>query len=695
MGSSLVVVDRSLPTRQRSHPNLLLRSDTTNRSINENDMQVPYSSRSRPSYPTGGFVSPRSKKKGATNTARSRITKSPSKNKSKTNHDIHPTSPSSPRLKKKGLISLVGGVFRPGGVVGVDSINLLDSTVLMPGASMNTPTATKKTARMQRGLSGHPSSTTSNRHLQHIALDSELLTILEFWRFRCPTEVTLKMLAFLGPSWIIMLQRTQRFIHRLLSQDVAWRVLCEELYKWKEGDSEPSSWKEHYCSNPCIPIDFSTISSALAAVGWATLSDQNNIAEFHIPKNVTLWLRPDQPHFLSRAISIYTLCPSITVTIRTMQTTTTQKTIPNSRSYFHNTQRQRPYDNLVMMMYKHSNLDSGIETGENTDDEEADNDMAYDSHVTDKKDLSPSNHRALLLSQTSRRNEPLFRVLRGRLLLHQLDLQHSSLGVDIWNGNAAIQIQPNVYHSVTSHASNSMAVPVAMAIVQQSTIQSNSGRGVVALDGGHIRCDDCFIHDCAATGVYIGGRGSSATFIRTDIWSNGTGNLSVGGIGRGHSGIYIEEATRVELEHCSIAYNTASGISMIGNANMLVAALLEPHRRLPEVALEMTHTSVLSNGCFPLDFPQIMRTDDGILLPGMEFPWQRPDNHNRIEAIGTPQAQSLTLRQAQKEQYDEQVMLKRRKKRENKTKKQKSNTSQAFRSTLDDDDYDFELECRF
>ncbi len=68
-------------------------------------------------------------------------------------------------------------------------------------------------------------------------------------------------------------------------------------------------------------------------------------------------------------------------------------------------------------------------------------------------------------------------------------------------------------------------------------VTSWSGRGVVHVDGGHLKIKNSYIHDCAATGIYVGGSGSSATIEETDIVQNGKGNKkSRRGIGRGHSG---------------------------------------------------------------------------------------------------------------------------------------------------------------
>ena len=46
-----------------------------------------------------------------------------------------------------------------------------------------------------------------------------------------------------------------------------------------------------------------------------------------------------------------------------------------------------------------------------------------------------------------------------------------------------------------------------------------------------------YIHDCAGTGIYVGGSGSRATIEQSDVISNGKGNRrNRRGIAAGHSG---------------------------------------------------------------------------------------------------------------------------------------------------------------
>jgi hypothetical protein len=167
--------------------------------------------------------------------------------------------------------------------------------------------------------------------------------------------------------------------------------------------------------------------------------------------------------------------------------------------------------------------------------------------------------RVWLVSKTRLRNEPIFRVLRGELVLKDLYLEHVSMGVDIWSGNAAIHVQPD--NGETTHPSSAAAAK-ASAVLESVEVVSHSGRGIVALDGGHVQIKDSYIHDCAATGVFVGGDGSRADLNGVDVMDNGTGNQLFGGITRGHSGIYIDKGV-VNITNSNVSQNLGSGILIV------------------------------------------------------------------------------------------------------------------------------------
>ena len=176
----------------------------------------------------------------------------------------------------------------------------------------------------------------------------------------------------------------------------------------------------------------------------------------------------------------------------------------------------------------------------------------------------------VFLSRTQRRDEPLFRVERGQLEIQNVTMIHQCSGVDIWNGNAAIQIVPtpslddappsskpaaplanNDNGDDTAGEQNS-ETPIALntergksyGIENKSTevddipstiaslrlydveVSSWSGRGIVAVNSDKCRLQitNSYIHDCAATGVYVAGTNTVCTMRNTDVVHNGVGS---------------------------------------------------------------------------------------------------------------------------------------------------------------------------
>lgn len=157
---------------------------------------------------------------------------------------------------------------------------------------------------------------------------------------------------------------------------------------------------------------------------------------------------------------------------------------------------------------------------------------------------------------------------------------------DIWNGNSAIQIQPPMGPDDQPLA----AQPLPTAILDRVEITSASGRGIVNIDGGQVTITSCYVHDCAATGIYVGGPGSRATIERTDVVRNGNGNRQHRrGIARGHSGIYLEQGNASIID-CNVSQNSLTGISAVSPENAI---------------LTLAQSDLVSNGTFQLEMPAI------------------------------------------------------------------------------------------
>ena len=110
----------------------------------------------------------------------------------------------------------------------------------------------------------------------------------------------------------------------------------------------------------------------------------------------------------------------------------------------------------------------------------------------------------------------------------------------------------------------------------------------MSIDGGSARISGCCIHDCAATGMYVGAPGSSATISNSDIIRNGYGNESARrGIARGHSGIYLEQGSTT-IYDCNISRNSLTGISAVSAENAF---------------LDLRESDLVGNGSVQLELP--------------------------------------------------------------------------------------------
>jgi len=242
---------------------------------------------------------------------------------------------------------------------------------------------------------------------------------------------------------------------------------------------------------------------------------------------------------------------------------------------------------------------------------------------------------ATLISNTgNRRDEPLIRVVKGEVQLKNVRLRHESVGTDIWNGNAAIQIRPRQRNRPSSSSPPSTGdagtddvaiqgfpkLPSASVHLAQVQVSSSSGRGIVTQDDGLLCMHDSCVHDCAATGVYVGGPYAQALLRDCDIVNNGTGNShAIGGVSRRHSGIYVEKGM-ADLRRCSVAKNTSAGISVISSTEGL---------------LKLSQCDVIANGGTPLELP----------LDSLDRHSIRDDN--RVSVVGKSRAFSRSYQEYQ------------------------------------------------
>lgn len=154
----------------------------------------------------------------------------------------------------------------------------------------------------------------------------------------------------------------------------------------------------------------------------------------------------------------------------------------------------------------------------------------------------------------------MIRVRQGTVNIRGLKFLHYCEGTDIWNGNAAIQVQRAFGRNGRPLHVEAPSVPPT-ANVSDCDIMSLSGRGLVVIDGAISHIVNCNVHNSAATGVYVGGAGSMATMTQTDVIENGSGNTrNQRGVARGHSGVYVEQGL-AKIVDCNISGNSLTGIS--------------------------------------------------------------------------------------------------------------------------------------
>lgn len=393
---------------------------------------------------------------------------------------------------------------------------------------------------------------------KRLACDPKSSLLMEWLQSDCPQDVILKILAFTGPKMVTKLSQTNRFWNTIIAQEKTWRTLSEELYKWNEGDETPTSWKDYYRYNPCVPVDFPSITRALAAV----------TAHKHLQnRSIRVLLRPGS--YLLREPITVDANHGVNVTVETMR-------LPDSFNRvieYPKDEKPKKRKKSLRKMLSCSSVD--------TDEEE--------ESPFEVPEPSCLSSRAVVTLRCRKRNQPVVKVRRGSCVLRNLELRHTSDGQDIWNGNSVVQIQP-------PHDEDQVPIPVSprpTALLDHVDITSASGRGVVNIDGGNLTLRHCYIHNCAATGVYVGAALSKLTIDHSDIIRNGNGNQQhQRGVARGHSGIYLEQGL-AEITDSNISHNCLTGISAVSPVNSI---------------LHLSKSELVSNGTTQLEMPDIGTT---------------------------------------------------------------------------------------
>ena len=379
-------------------------------------------------------------------------------------------------------------------------------------------------------------------------------------------------------------------------------LFLDPLVKWKIGDEAPKSWREFYMYNPCVPVDYKTVASAftIARGGGGPNADQI--------RSIRIFLRPGK-YVLREALTIQSPSEDITFALETMDLPPTFERPASSDDALEQRNSESSPSGGNRKRSSSATLRSLLcRTVEVDDDDLEDVNSVAESLSSN---VLPIAKRAVLSLKTRRSNEPLIRIRQGKCSLKNLELRHYSHGIDIWNGNAALQIQP----PLGPDDQPMVVLPVPTAILEQVEVMSSSGRGIVNIDGGNVDIRSCYVHDCAATGIYVGGPGSRANIESTDVVRNGNGNTRARrGIPRGHSGVYLEQGN-ARIYDCNISNNSLTGISAVSPENAI---------------LNLEETDLVQNGTFQLEMPS----------PGTIARRESSTQNNRLASFGLTRSRS-------------------------------------------------------
>lgn len=399
----------------------------------------------------------------------------------------------------------------------------------------------------------------------------------------------------------------------------------------------PASWIDHYKENPCLPYDYDSIDAAFEAISSGPRvsikeHENDNFQYRHQTKNARILLKPG-PYFLRRSL-VCNAIGSTHITIECLVGSDPKHGMIWSRNFNKSSYQDRSAISMtssILDVAKPSSahlsevfapgLSSPIPPQNFNENSMSDimNGILNGNYFLHC--VEGENPTAFLIFESSIKDSPCIRVRQGAMTLRGLKFLHYAEGQDIWNGNTVIQVQRPFRKNQPLPIAAPSIPPTAHVI--DCDIQSLSGRGIVSIDGGITRVDNCFIHNSAATGMYLGGSGSVATITRTDVYENGNGNdrrrnMGDENVRRGHSGIYVEQGT-ARVRDCNISKNSLTGMSGIS----------------PDKAtLQIENSDIISNGSVQLELPP-----RGTVSRDRSF--SRGNNISAFRGMGRPRTRFL------------------------------------------------------
>jgi hypothetical protein len=447
----------------------------------------------------------------------------------------------------------------------------------------------------------------------------QAVDVMDWLATEAPDDVLPRILSFAGSRKLVTLSRVNKKWRDIVLSESTWRTACEDTGKWKAGDPTPKSWLHLYKRSPCVPIDYSTIHSALESCKTADGNIQETCKVLLYPAiynlRSSLYITAlghakvsiEALDVAPRGLVVEASLPTESLTLAVAPTAVGATSSSKSRKM------KTPIKKLASLSRSvFSSCQNGDATDPNARNSEPvlgaaesdaasllgdeavmlmEHDAAPTFHEPSRPNTADGPRRAKIVFKTRKHNLPIVHVYRGAFNMTNIDLRHDCHGTDIWNGNTAVQVQPPFN---TDGTISQAVAPDIMpeALLDNLDIYSKSGRGIVSIDGGSVTVRSCHVHHCAATGVYIGGPGSQAIIEQSDVLYNGKGNIRPGrgrshGIARGHSGIYLEQGAAQILDS-NVSYNSLTGVSAISTDNAF---------------LTVADSDLIANGSLQIEMP--------------------------------------------------------------------------------------------
>jgi len=303
------------------------------------------------------------------------------------------------------------------------------------------------------------------------------------------------------------------FRDKIQNSNELWRRLCQITGKLASKIDDGRLYRDHYHSIPCVPVDFRTVGEALTSFSART-------------NPFTITMLPGVHFHETIDVCIHSsILPFIPEHERYYESDVVGGQVYLNKQIVH-VSIQAAFPNKVTAMVRYAKGNTLSE--------------------------SPCINLYTLENDAALRDRGLF-----HLEVKNISLYHYAEGNNIWVGNTVVRVD----------GSNTLLT------LKSCSLQSESGRGVVATRGARLWMNESTVHDCAATGIYVSDRKTSSLIQRCDVicCGFGTRRQEIGStdmkplplVPPGHSGIYVEGTIGVVIDDSLLAGNSLTGLSVV------------------------------------------------------------------------------------------------------------------------------------